>query len=396
MLGWHSLAEFQASTFMFGVSSLALITVLTMAAAHPDPDPDAEVPPGRRVAIIPAYNEKPESIYATVEALLFQTLPMDLIIVVDDGSAEVIPPYEHPKVKWVRTKNQGKRKAQITGLGDEIYKADFIFTVDSDSIVHARAADRLMRAFDDARVMAATGLQVVKNRTESLWTRVTDLEMVYGEMTIRKARSTIGAVCPCGGALSVYRGRIFADNVEDYLTSGTFSDDRRLAHYGLLAGRVVSVHDAVVETAMPATPKAAFKQRVRWFKGAWKYAPWEAANLRGAPRVLRLWNFAMWIAYPAVMAWSLIALPVMGQGVNLTPFLYWVALLYIQSATYIVTRPRMGLTKRFGLWLVLVPFLSLWQLIVIRPAMYWALTQVRNESWNTRQVTVASPTLVTT
>jgi cellulose synthase/poly-beta-1,6-N-acetylglucosamine synthase-like glycosyltransferase len=69
----------------------------------------------------------------------------------------------------------------------------------------------------------------------------------------------------------VYRAAIFADNVDVYLSSGTFSDDRRLSHYALLKGRVVSVDDAVVETEMPSTPAGVFRQRVRWFKGAWKY-----------------------------------------------------------------------------------------------------------------------------
>jgi hyaluronan synthase len=67
------------------------------------------------------------------------------------------------------------------------------------------------------------------NRTQNLITRITDLEISYGSFTIRRAKSSLGAVCPTSGALAVYRAHIFADNIDDYLTD-TYSDDRRLSH----------------------------------------------------------------------------------------------------------------------------------------------------------------------
>jgi hypothetical protein len=46
------------------------------------------------------------------------------------------------------------------------------------------------------------------------------------------------------------------------ILTDTYSDDRRLSHYALLKGRVVSVDDAVAETEMPSTPFGVFRQRV--------------------------------------------------------------------------------------------------------------------------------------
>lgn len=382
MLGWHGRDPFTAATAMFGVSSLALLAILVLAAREQDWT-NRPVPAGRVVAIVPAFNETTEALHRAIASLVGQ---VDRVVVVDDGSDVALEPYPHPDVAWLRTPNQGKRRAQITGLqwSGELGAADFVVTVDSDSVVGPDAVERLLQAFDDPRTQAATGLQVVANRTRNLITRVTDVEMIYGELTIRRARSAIGAVCPCGGALSAYRADVIRDNVDDYLTSGTFSDDRRLAHYALQRGRVVSVHAAVVETLMPETPAAAFRQRTRWFKGAWKYAPWELRNLEGAPLYLRAWNFLGWIVYPLVMAWSLLVSPLLGGPVHLAPFAYWLTLLYVQAAVYVFGRPGVGLLERVLSWALLTPLLSAWQILVVRPAMYWALTQTRSTSWQTR------------
>jgi hyaluronan synthase len=44
----------------------------------------------------------------------------------------------------------------------------------------------------------------------------------------------------------------------------------------------------------------------------------------------------------------------------------------------------MGLWPRLGAWLLLTPLLVIYQAVLIRPALYYAATQVRNMGWATR------------
>ena len=54
---------------------------------------------GRVLCIVPAYNEPPQSLARTLDALLAQTVEID-IVVIDDGSAmPVVPSRDHPRVR---------------------------------------------------------------------------------------------------------------------------------------------------------------------------------------------------------------------------------------------------------------------------------------------------------
>jgi len=390
MLYWHREASLTASTFIFVCVAGFLLFILWMAGRQHDFS-HLPVPEGRVVAVVPVFNEEPELLRACLDSLVNQTHPLDAIYVVDDGSPTPAPVYRHPRVHWKRVRNGGKRRAQAAGLISEADRADFIVTVDSDSVVAPDGVERLLRAFSDPRVYAATGLPVLRNRTHNLITRVTDMEMVYSCRVMRGARSAVGAVCPTSGAFSAYRAGVFYDNVQDYLTSGTYSDDRRLTHYALARGWVVSVDEAIVETHMPTTPRGVFRQRTRWFKGALKFLPWEVRHLRGAPLAFRLWNTSMFVLYPILIAHAMVITPLTGGSVDLSSLVYWLILLYLQTAVYITGRPGVPLVERVLSWALLTPALSLFQLLLIRTALYWATTQVRSDSWATRGSAVQQP-----
>ncbi|GAA5025778.1 glycosyltransferase family 2 protein [Actinopolymorpha pittospori] len=383
MLYWHRYSEFTAATAVFLLVGGFLLFILFTASRQQSWD-DKPIPAGRIVVAVPAYNEDPFTLHACIRSLLNQTCRIDAIYVVDDGSPTPAPVLRDPRVHWKRTKNGGKRHAQAVGLIAEEGRADFIVSVDSDSVVAPDGVEKLLRAFSDPRIQAAAGLPVLRNRAKNLITRLTDMEIVYGCLTLRRARSALGAVLPTSGAFAAYRAEIFFDNVTDYLSSGTYGDDRRLTHYALQRGRVVSVDDAVVETDMPTTPRAVFKQRTRWFKGSFRYMPWELRNLKGAPIAFRLWNLSMFLAYPIFIVHSLAIMPLTGRAVDLTPLLYWLTLLYVQSFTYVIGRKGVSLVERLLSWLFLTPLVSVFQMLLIRPAMYYATTQVRSDAWATR------------
>jgi len=365
-------------------TAAALMIVFTLAlAARGRTFSHLPVPAGRVVAIAPAYNEDPATLHACIRFLLAGTVVPDLIHVVDDGSRTPAPVFVHPRVVWHVQANLGKRHAQVNGLRGEQH-ARFILTVDSDSIVDRNALEQALRAFSDPDVQAVTGLCVVRNRSANLLTRLTDLKIVTGNHVMRRARSVLGVVAPTSGPFALYRSEILFANVSDYLSSGTYGDDRRLTHYALLCGSVVACDEAVVEMEMPTTVRTMFRQRTRWFQGYFRYLRWELVNLSGPALWLRTWNLLLLSAYPFVVGYALVIIPLSRGVVPLDAWAYWVALLYAHTLHYAVARPGMRWRARIGAWLVLTPVLVLLQMGVIRPAMYYALTRVRSLAWVTR------------
>jgi hyaluronan synthase len=287
------------------------------------------------------------------------------------------------RVVWHRTPNQGKRAAQLVGLDCEP-DADFVLTVDSDSILDRFALEEILRPMSDPTVQAATGTCLVRNRSRNLVTRLTDLEFVGGNFVTRRARSRLGAVAPTSGPLAIYRAEILRDNREDYLTSGTYGDDRRLTHYSLLRGRVVMCDRAIVEMEMPTNVATLYRQRVRWFKGYVKYLPWELAHLSGAALALRLWNTVLVAVMPLVLAAAFVLVPLTQHTFYWQPWAYWCVLLYAQTLAYAVGRPHMPARERWLTWLVGTPMLIPLQFVVLRPALVNAVFRVRDDQWVTR------------
>ncbi|MEU8196318.1 glycosyltransferase [Microbispora amethystogenes] len=347
--------------------------------------------PGRVVAIVPSYNEDPAALQATIAALLHSSRPPDEIRVVDDGSGEPVQMLYHPRVKWHRQRNAGKREAQARVLYELRYwrdrgqpQAEFILTVDSDSVVGRHAVLQLLRAMSDPRVQAATGLPMLRNRTRNLLTRLLDLEMVSACLTQRAARSRMGVVAPCSGALTMYRADLVLDNLQDYVTSGTVGDDRRLTHYALQRGQTVAVDDAHVFTDMPETIRGAYRQRTRWYRSYWIYALWEISYLRALPAAWRIYAMVMSALNPIALGWLCIGTPLTGRPFPWEGALYWLGLTYVIGVRYAMRRPGVRAAARIATWLIGTPFLLLLQYGVIRPAMWHAALTASRTGWVTR------------
>jgi hyaluronan synthase len=383
---WSSSFGF-ATTFYIATS--AMLIWMLMASARRKNHLHMPVARGRVVAVVPAYNEPPELLYACVESLLNQTVMIDEIIVMDDGSSEPVEPIPMERVTWKRQHNRGKRHAQINAL--EGQTADFIVTVDSDSIVAPDAVEHLLRAMSDPRVQAATGAVLVRNRDQNLLTRIVDLEIGIGNQVMRRAKSSVGAVTPTSGALAIYRSEIIFDHADEYVRDGTYSDDRRLTHYSLQRGTVVAVDEALVETELPATFGTTFRQRVRWYKGTWNYLLWEVRNLTGWALYLRCWNLLLVALYPAVIVWAFVVFPLAGGRFYWEAIAYWLGILYGMTSFYVTDRAKLSMGSRLSTWLLLTPLLVLYQTFLVKPSMYYAITQVRNTSWSTRAVRSAAP-----
>lgn len=362
----------------------ALSALATLAVAVHGRTWDTPPAPGRIVAVLPAFNEDPAILHRAIDSLLAGSVVPDVLHVMDDGSAEPLPVYEHPRVVWHRQPNMGKRHAQINALAGEA-ACDFILTLDSDTLIDRDTLLECLRPLADERVMASTATVAVLNRSATWLTQLVELEIVSGCLVNRGARSALGAVAPTAGTFTVYRAPVILDNVEDYLRSGTVGDDRRLTHYALLRGQVVSSEAAVVFTHMPERVGELFAQRTRWFKSYFRYLPWELRNLDGPAFWFRAWNFVLLVTYPFLVLWLLLVMPASTGTFFWQALAYWLVLLYCQTSRYL-TYKRSGRSRRerVARWLLGTPWLIPLNLLVIRPAQYYAAFRARTTHWHTR------------
>ncbi len=388
--GWAIVYHFawgQAASTTFAVYILVTVVMLYSLVAATKGRSFRHLPPaaGRVLMIVPVYNEVPALLERTVRSLLTQSRPPDAVHVMDDGSVIPVVPFEHELVTWHRQPNLGKRRAQanvLTRLGPDSF--DFVVTVDSDSVLHRDALAHLLRAMSDQRVQAASGLTLVLNRSAKLITRVLDLEIVTWCLVTRMARSVLGAVAPTSGNLAIYRKGLIDDNLDDYVSSGTAGDDRRLTHYALQRGQVVAVSEARVYSSMPETLGELYRQRTRWFKSYWRYLFWELEHFSLVPFLLRLYALLFVVLSPVVLVGIVIFFPGAGKLVLLPALGYWAVMTWAQTGMYAAMRPELDLRTRLLAWLFLTPLLSLMNMFVIKPALYWAILKAKNTAWQTR------------
>lgn len=384
------------SGLFLGIYYILLTTlVLTymLLAAFPVQTKFRRAARGSVIAVIPSFNEESAAVHGTVRSLLNQTRPPDYIHVVDDGSKTPLTTFEHPQVTWHRQPNGGKRSAQVTALRAATaagQRFDFILTVDSDCELEPDAHWQMLREMNRRRVMGCTGTVLVRNRSESILARLSDLNLFIFCVLSRGIRSVLGVVNPTSGALSLYRAPVIMNNLDHYLAGGTDGDDRQLCDYALMLGKVVSVPKAYVVTDMPTTIEGTYKQRRRWGKSGWRFIPWELINLDGAALVARLVEICTEVLLPVLYIGVAYNIWHIGDPTVL-PLVFATAGVFLLAETLFYATLRPGLKKWERLTApLLVPFYVLMMFFIVYPAKYWSLTKVRQKAkagendWGTR------------
>lgn len=351
------------------------------------------VPRGPTIAIVPAYNEPQDNLYACVRSLLAQTVKIDKIVVVDDGSAEPVVPFHDPRVEWVRQPNRGKRGAHVTAL--KCFRKDdvrFVLTVDSDSTPHPDALEHLLRPMINRKVQAVTGWIHVRNYAESLIARAADINIGSSCVMMRASRSALGALETTSGALSLYRSEILYDNLAEYESDCGTGDDRWLTMRALLRGRVIGVCEAVVETDMPSTLRGTYRQRLRWARSWWWMLPFAYARLRWRALLSPTVGLIQLLAAPMVLLWAVLSWSAgfqLQHGHPMTVFSFifaYIAVKYALSALYLAGRPNMPMRQKIISLVVGTPVAALLSILLLMPIRYYALTRLRDSRWQTREV----------
>ncbi len=377
----------------YWIFGAALIAVCLLAFAKGRKFVNFPIARGRTIAIIPAYNEPAEKLYACVHSLMAQTVKIDKIIVMDDGSAEPVVPFEAPGVEWIRQANTGKRGAQVAALRrfhrDEF---QFVMTVDSDSTPYPDALEHLLRAMSHRKVQAATGWIYVRNYHESLVARAADIDIGGSCVMMRASRSMLGALETTSGALALYRSEILYDNLDEYAIECGTGDDRWLAMRALLRGQVVGVYEAGVETDMPASVNGTFRQRLRWARSWWWMLPFAFARLSWKQLASPTVGLTELLLTPLIMGWAGfswivgIRLRLSHPEAALAFMSAYAAVRFALSVLYLAGRPRMSKRQKLKSLLIGTPAAVLLNLLLLMPTRYYALARLHDNRWQTRQV----------
>ncbi len=218
--------------------------------------------------IVPVFNEE-KTLGGTIESLLALDYPKDKldILVVDDGSTDntltVANTFKtNPQVRVFTKENGGKHTA--VNLGISYSRGEFIGCLDADSFVDKNALSRIIRCFEDEKVMAVT--PAIKVHTpENILQQMQSVEYNMG-VFLRKVYGSMNAIHVAPGPFSIFRKEVFeklggyvkAHNTEDM----EFAMRMHKNHYP-----IANVYDSYVYTVTPKTVKGLYKQRLRWVYG---------------------------------------------------------------------------------------------------------------------------------
>lgn len=356
---------------------------------------------GRIVAVIPAYEEEGWKLNRTIQSLLNQTVTIDEIHVIDDGSkVHPVVPWDHPRVFFHRQENTGKRGAQVTVLR-KLWNAfnlfDFVLTIDSDGEPMPDAVEQLLRAMSDPKVEAATGMIYVRNYDESWVARAADIDIGTSCVLMRASRSMLGALETTSGALAVYRSGLLYDHLDAYAVECGTGDDRWLALRALERGQVVGVNEAGVITDMPPTLKGMYRQRLRWARSWWWMLPRVLTHLSNKQLISPVLGMAQLLITPIILGWMVYATLAGGWGRYSNPWVVWVyAATYVivrfgLSAMYLMHRPDLSVKEKVKSWLWGTPAAILVNVFLLTPTRYWALAKLKDNRWQSRGLTGKVP-----
>jgi len=209
---------------------------------------------------------------------------------------------------------------------------------------------------------------------------------------MRASRSMLGALETTSGALSLYRSEILYDHLDAYAAECGTGDDRWLTLRALLRGQVIGVYEAGVETDMPTGLRGTFRQRLRWSRSWWWMLPYAYARLSWKQLISPTVGLIELVITPIVLLWTVVAWSVGFQlrldhpGALLAFLGAFVVVRITQSVLYLAGRPGMSMRQKTLSLLIGTPVAAVLSLTLLMPTRYYALTRLRDNRWQTRQI----------
>lgn len=217
--------------------------------------------------LIPAFNEE-EYIGDCLQACLDLDYPEEKveIIVVDDGStdrtADVVEEYTDERITLIQQENQGKGGALNTAL--EEAENEIVVVEDADSELHPAALKNAVGYLEQENV-AGVIASIKPLETRTIVQKLQKIEYMLG-MLLRKLMAHLKTLYVTPGALSLYRREVV--EAEGGFDEGNLTEDLEIALRLRNRGYDIEMAlPAIARTALPATVRELFWQRMRWYRG---------------------------------------------------------------------------------------------------------------------------------
>jgi hyaluronan synthase len=399
-----------ALCFTFMWAHLALKTLFSLGA-RPHTAPMGWNDAGLDVdVVVPIYNEDPALLAAGVRSVAAQTRRPRTLWLVDDGCQLDGEPHlilENPlvteaiavveatgvRVEQCRQDNRGKRHAQAVAFAAS--GADVFVTVDSDTVLHPQALEKILVPFADPKVMTVGGAACGQNYRRSLFTRVVEMGFVMSFIQGRMAEGFFGSVRVNCGILAAYRGWVVRDNLGRFLGQRFLGravkagDDRILTLFAKERGRAEFQPEAVAYSALPVNLHHLVRQRLRWCRSFC----WGTLWLLRRP----LTSADFWFTFTQVLALVMFGITSVASVSGAVTGAISPALLVstLQTATgvglilhfryVLVARPGEPLVQRLLTWAV-SPLTSVLSWSVLMPLYFVAVMSPRPRAgWGTRR-----------
>jgi len=217
--------------------------------------------------LVPAYNEQ-GVISRTLNSLVNIKYERKEIIVIDDGSTDltkfVAAGFKDRGVRVLSKPNGGKASALNFGL--LFARGDIVITIDADSMVTRDAVDEIVRTMNSNPDIVAVAGNIKILNSNSLLTKIQELEYIMAINTIRRAFAFFGSVMVIPGAFGAFKKQHVID-VGGYDTDTMTEDFDVTIKLLKTRGAVSSSSTANAYTEVPSTWKSLYKQRIRWSTG---------------------------------------------------------------------------------------------------------------------------------
>jgi hyaluronan synthase len=386
------MAYFMVTAFQFALSWLERPYVVSDAS-------QAMLDTWRVTVNVPVFNEDPAVLDRVLFALFHQTRLPARVQVVDDGSSvdysEVWTHWvtHHPEqveFSWVWQPNMGKKRAQARTFRDD--PADVFVTLDSDTVLEARALEEGLKPFADERVQSVAGLELAWNHDWNLLTRLSSARQLTWQLVTCSSQSVLrGSVLINRGTFALYRGDLVRDLLPAYVNE-TFwgrpiylGDDTFLTTMALLRGRAVQQPSAVCLAMYPDNISHHLRQWLRWMRGTTLRTVWRLRYLRILSwgwfySLISTWWFAASLAITVVLA---ITWP---ASRSYTTTMLAVGALWawvLGTRLLVVKRSDQSLLGRLGA-VALNPLATLWVFAVLRLVRVYGTFTFLHQGWTTR------------
>ncbi|MCL2572192.1 MAG: glycosyltransferase family 2 protein [Defluviitaleaceae bacterium] len=379
--------------YLLGGMMLAFLVIKEIFALVYTPCKKALTKDYKVTAIITCYNEKPESIVSILKNIMELDYPVHEILFLDDGSASSLAydvaksfasDYESSDTRFniIRfEENRGKRKVLNDGLHRA--KGDYVFLLDSDSIIAKSALTELLRPFEDGKTTSCVGNIGILNKKENFLTRLQSISYFGSFQLGRAAQSVTGDVSICSGAFSLHKKDAITHKQEEFVDYSLFGihvsagDDRTLTSYSkMYGGKTRYQSTAYCETEAPNKWKKFIAQRRRWQRSAYIGSLKSIKDTFPRHFIYQFWVFGE--AYFWLIAIILFILSIMVRGLYLDKMdfiIYFIIVMYKQNIFYALCYPIRFLFAP-------IYFLA-YGLSLITTRIYAAVT-IQDDDWGTR------------